>query len=117
MSRLPSGESATAHEHELAEEEIVHPVEPRARTAVLPPVMAKTVDEHPLCWVGFVEEAVVTSCVNGTYLPVVIYLYVSTGQSSLENLAGHIRMWGRPKEGVDPIAGSSDGAPSMAGSN
>ncbi|KAF1809754.1 WD40 repeat-like protein [Eremomyces bilateralis CBS 781.70] len=92
LSRQPSGEDGA--DHELAEQEIVHPVEPRSRTALLPPVMAKQVDEHPLCWVGFVEEAVVTSCMNG-----------------------HIRTWGRPKEGVDTIAEASDGAPSTAGSS
>ncbi|KAF2269687.1 catabolite repression protein creC [Lojkania enalia] len=47
------------------EEEVVHPVEPRARTAMLPPVMAKKVDEHPLCWLGFEEDCIITSCSNG----------------------------------------------------
>ena len=67
----------------LDEEEVVHPVEPRARTAMLPPVMvsqlntfhvgpglrefwqAKKVDEHPLCWLGFEEDCIMTSCSNG----------------------------------------------------
>ncbi|KAF2792912.1 catabolite repression protein creC [Melanomma pulvis-pyrius CBS 109.77] len=67
------------------EEEVVHAVEPRARTAMLPPVMAKSVDEHPLCWLGFEEDCIITSCNNG-----------------------HIRTWDRPKEG----AGSDDDTPS-----
>lgn len=67
----------------LDEEEVVHPVEPRARTAMLPPVMVsqlnrfhmgpqlrefpqtKKVDEHPLCWLGFEEDCIMTSCSNG----------------------------------------------------
>ncbi|KAF2713509.1 catabolite repression protein creC [Pleomassaria siparia CBS 279.74] len=61
----------------LDEEEVVHAVEPRARTAMLPPVMAKSVDEHPLCWLGFEEDCIITSCNNG-----------------------HIRTWDRPKEGA-----------------
>jgi hypothetical protein len=69
------------------EEEIVHPVEPRARTPMLPPVMvrslpsnvslvgkmltvlcveqAKAVDDHPLCWLGFEEDCIITSCSTG----------------------------------------------------
>lgn len=67
----------------VEEEEVVHEVEPRARTAMLPPVMvssrqglrvgpqlrefvqAKKVDEHPLCWLGFEEDCIMTSCSNG----------------------------------------------------
>jgi hypothetical protein len=63
--------------------EVVHPVEARARTAMLPPVLvssglrrghvaanrlqAKSVDEHPLCWLGFEEDCIITSCKNGAY--------------------------------------------------
>jgi WD40 repeat protein len=49
----------------LEAEDIVHPVEPRARTAILPPVMAKAIDEHPLCWLGFEEDSIITSCKEG----------------------------------------------------
>ncbi|KAF1850346.1 WD40 repeat-like protein [Cucurbitaria berberidis CBS 394.84] len=59
------------------EEEVVHPVESRAHTAMLPPVLAKAIDEHPLCWLGFEEDCIITSCKNG-----------------------HIRTWDRPKEGA-----------------
>ncbi|KAF1969341.1 WD40 repeat-like protein [Bimuria novae-zelandiae CBS 107.79] len=68
------------------EEEVVHPVEPRARTAMLPPVMTKKVDEHPLCWLGFEEDCIMASCSNG-----------------------HILTYDRPKEGA-----GSDAAPSTA---
>ncbi|KAF2194040.1 catabolite repression protein creC [Zopfia rhizophila CBS 207.26] len=62
-SRLRSNSNLTSAS--VDEEETVHPVEPRARTAMLPPVMAKTVDEHPLCWLGFEEDCIITSCNNG----------------------------------------------------
>lgn len=81
-SRLRSNSNLTMASEE---EEIFHSVEPRARTPMLPPVMAKAVDDHPLCWLGFEEDCIITSC--------------STG---------HIRTWDRPKEGT----GSEDGAPS-----
>ncbi|KAF2418269.1 WD40 repeat-like protein [Tothia fuscella] len=74
----------------LEEGDIVHAVEPRARTAILPPVMAKIIDEHPLCWLGFEEDCIITSCKEG-----------------------HLRMWDRPKEG----AGAEDAVPSTSGSN
>ncbi|KAI9712753.1 MAG: hypothetical protein M1820_001375 [Bogoriella megaspora] len=64
---------------------VVHPVEPRGRIAVLPPVMAKKVDDHPLSWLGFEEDCILTSCQDG-----------------------HIRTWNRPKEGTGPSDGSSD---------
>ncbi|KAF2196181.1 WD40 repeat-like protein [Delitschia confertaspora ATCC 74209] len=81
--RLRSNSNLTMTSDE--EDEIVHPVEPRARTPMLPPVMAKLVDEHPLCWLGFEEGCIITSCSNG-----------------------HIRTWDRPKEG----SGSDEGASS-----
>ncbi|KAL9622695.1 MAG: hypothetical protein Q9160_003005 [Pyrenula sp. 1 TL-2023] len=69
VQRLRSdSESATSNGGE-----ILHPVEPRARTAQLPPVMAKTVDDHPLCWLSFQEDGILTSCWEG-----------------------HVRSWGRP---------------------
>ncbi|KAJ4299086.1 hypothetical protein N0V90_004330 [Kalmusia sp. IMI 367209] len=84
-TRLRSNSNLTSGSM-VDDEEVVHPVEPRARTAILPPVMAKKVDEHPLCWLGFEEDCIMTSCSNG-----------------------HIRTWDRPKEGA-----GSDEAPSTA---
>ncbi|KAK1520507.1 WD domain-containing protein, partial [Colletotrichum costaricense] len=63
---------------------IVHPVEPRARIAMLPPVSSKAVDTHPLCWLEFTEEAIITSCKNG-----------------------HIRTWNRPTDAPVPTEGAS----------
>ncbi|TKW58514.1 putative catabolite repression protein creC [Colletotrichum tanaceti] len=63
---------------------IVHPVEPRARIAMLPPVSSKAVDTHPLCWLEFTEEAIITSCKNG-----------------------HIRTWNRPSDAPVPTEGAS----------
>lgn len=54
---------------------ISHPVEPRARTAQLPPVLSKTVDTDPLHWLGFEEDCIITSC-----------------------LEGHIKVWSRPSD-------------------
>lgn len=44
---------------------ICHSVEPRARTAILPPVGTKVADKDPLCWLAFTADAVLTSCKNG----------------------------------------------------
>ena len=70
-------------------DEKVHAVEPRARTATLPPVcvssafsgcrtpgsagdanrmQSKTVDDDPLCWLEFTEDAIMTSCKQGAQL-------------------------------------------------
>jgi len=46
-------------------EVVVHPVDSKASTAVLPPVMSKQVDDHPLAWVGFEESCIITSCKEG----------------------------------------------------
>lgn len=67
-----------------------HPVEPRSRTAMLPPVLvgmilpparstrsatcrqltnrstqSKIVDKDPLCWLEFTEDSILTSCKSG----------------------------------------------------
>ncbi|KAF6840203.1 catabolite repression protein crec [Colletotrichum plurivorum] len=63
---------------------IVHPVEPRARIAMLPPVSSKALDTHPLCWLEFTEEAIITSCKSG-----------------------HIRTWNRPTDAPGPAEGAS----------
>ncbi|KAF9728917.1 hypothetical protein PMIN02_008434 [Paraphaeosphaeria minitans] len=76
-TRLRSNSNLTSGSMLDEEEEVVHGVEARARTAMLPPVMAKKVDEHPLCWLGFEEDCIMTSCSNG-----------------------HIRTYDRPKEGA-----------------
>ncbi|KAK5078466.1 hypothetical protein LTR64_003121 [Lithohypha guttulata] len=52
-----------------------HPIEPRARTAQLPPVMVKTVDPHPLCGLAFEQDCIITSCQDG-----------------------HVRTWDRPAQ-------------------
>ncbi|KAI9056011.1 hypothetical protein LZ554_000943 [Drepanopeziza brunnea f. sp. 'monogermtubi'] len=57
---------------------IEHPVEPRANTAMLPPVMSKIIDPDPLCWLEFTEDSILTSCKSG-----------------------HIRTWDRPRDGMN----------------
>jgi len=71
--RSESNRSGTMQEDEEEPEIIVHPLEPRARTAQLPPVMIKTVDTHPLCGLAFEQDCIITSCSDG-----------------------HVRTWDRP---------------------
>ncbi|KAG9235779.1 WD40-repeat-containing domain protein [Amylocarpus encephaloides] len=81
-SRLRSNSSLSAEGEE--EHTIEHPVEPRATTAMLPPVMSKMIDPHPLCWLEFTEDSIITSCKSG-----------------------HIRTWGRPRDGANESEGAS----------
>ncbi|KAK3701749.1 hypothetical protein LTR37_015269 [Vermiconidia calcicola] len=78
-SRAPQSDGVDGEE---AEAEVVHAVDSMRDTAVLPPVMSKAADPHPLCWLGFEEHCILTSCKDG-----------------------HIREWERPKDEA-----SSDGA-------
>jgi hypothetical protein len=64
-SRLRSNSSPSADSDE--EHMIEHPVEPRATTAMLPPVMSKVVDPDPLCWLEFTEDSIFTSCKSGKF--------------------------------------------------
>ncbi|KAI9691034.1 MAG: hypothetical protein M1822_008654 [Bathelium mastoideum] len=64
-SSLPPPEEAEDGVVGDGEDIVVHAVEARARTAMLPPVMAKKVDEHPLAWLGFEENCILTGCLNG----------------------------------------------------
>ncbi|KAF2857213.1 WD40 repeat-like protein [Piedraia hortae CBS 480.64] len=68
------------HEDSQSESAIVHPVESRAKIPSLPPVMARQADPHPLCWVGFGEHSIITSCQDG-----------------------HIREWSRPSKTSDKV--------------
>jgi hypothetical protein len=36
-------------------------------------LQAKSVDEHPLCWLGFEEDCIITSCKNGAYCISVLF--------------------------------------------
>ncbi|RPA84165.1 WD40 repeat-like protein [Ascobolus immersus RN42] len=55
-----------------------HPVESRARTAVLPPIMSKMVDPEPLSQIVFMEDSIVITCKDG-----------------------HIRTWDRPSNNIN----------------
>lgn len=85
-TQMPGGRlrSTSNLSNEGADEDelIEHEVESRTVTATLPPVMSKVIDEHPLSWVGFEEECVVTACGEG-----------------------HVRVWRRP---VD-VVGAGEG--------
>ena len=76
-TRLRSTSNVTSDSGEL-EDSIEHKVDSKKTTAELRPVMSKLVDDDPLCWVGFLEECIMTSCDEG-----------------------HIRTWDRPKEGAN----------------
>ncbi|SZF01766.1 unnamed protein product [Blumeria hordei] len=66
-----------------AENTIDHPAEPRATTALLPPVVSKLIHKDPLCWLGFTKESILTSC-----------------------RSGHIRIWERPSDLFESIKAS-----------
>lgn len=63
--RSNSGRSQMDARAEGPEAEMVHTVDSKASTAVLPPVMSKIVDAHPISWVGFEEHCIVTACKDG----------------------------------------------------
>lgn len=76
VNRIRSDSNRSQGMQDQDEEEAVfinHPVEPRARTAQLPPVMVKTLDPHPLCGLVFEQDCIITSCQDG-----------------------HLRTWDRP---------------------
>ncbi|KAK0707560.1 WD domain-containing protein [Lasiosphaeris hirsuta] len=73
-SRLRSDSNLSAGEAE-GEKVFPHAVSPRASTPILPPVLSKTVDDDPLCWVDFTQDAIITSCKSG-----------------------HVRTWNRPSD-------------------
>jgi hypothetical protein len=45
----------------------VHAVDSKASTATLPPVMSKIVDKHPVSWLEFQENCIITACDNGEF--------------------------------------------------
>ncbi|KAM0202229.1 hypothetical protein ACHAPI_001414 [Fusarium lateritium] len=61
-SRLRSNSNLETEDEDMA---IAHPVEPRARIPMLPPVLNKSIDTHPVCWLDFTEDAIITSCKSG----------------------------------------------------
>ena len=76
MMRLASRSNLSLQVPEGEEDGIVtHRVESRSTTAFLPPVLSKIVDLHPLTWLGFEEDCIMTACSDG-----------------------HLRTWERPRE-------------------
>ncbi|KAK4454036.1 WD40 repeat-like protein [Podospora aff. communis PSN243] len=73
-SRLRSDSNLSAGEAET-DGVFPHPVSSRASTPILPPVLSKTVDADPLCWLEFTQDAIITSCKSG-----------------------HVRTWNRPSD-------------------
>ncbi|KAG2417426.1 catabolite repression protein creC [Aspergillus terreus] len=77
-NRARSDSQRTADGYDEYDQAVRHPVEPRARTALLPPIMSKEIGSDPICWLGFQEDSIMTS-----------------------SLEGHIRTWDRPREGIN----------------
>ncbi|KAK0709775.1 WD40-repeat-containing domain protein [Lasiosphaeria miniovina] len=75
LQRAESSQNGYGVGEEAAEKILPHAVEPRSRTAMLPPVLSKTIDEDPLCWIDFTQAAILTSCKSG-----------------------HLRTWSRPSD-------------------
>ncbi|KAL8860554.1 MAG: hypothetical protein Q9178_002906 [Gyalolechia marmorata] len=73
-TRFRSDSNLTAESVDGEVSMVEHPVESRTRTAELPPVMSKIIDEDPLSWLGFEEDFIMTACVHG-----------------------HVRLWSRPQ--------------------
>ncbi|RYP53152.1 hypothetical protein DL768_001826 [Monosporascus sp. mg162] len=63
-SRLRSGSQASATEGKESNP-IIHPVQSRARTAIIPPVLTKLADKDPLNWVTFTHDSIMTSSNKG----------------------------------------------------
>ncbi|KAK4922808.1 hypothetical protein LTR66_016574 [Elasticomyces elasticus] len=80
LNRLRSDSNRTGQEPSPDEEEgpefMKHSVDSRLRVAQLPPIMAKAVDEEPLCAIHFEQDYIVTTCTSG-----------------------HFRIWDRPGKG------------------
>ncbi|KIW14412.1 hypothetical protein PV08_07195 [Exophiala spinifera] len=77
--RSDSNRTGSFKEDTVDESEFLnHAVEARARTAVLPPVMSKKIDEHPLSGLAFEQDCIITSCSEG-----------------------HVRTWDRPRENAN----------------
>ncbi|KAG7146211.1 catabolite repression protein creC like [Verticillium longisporum] len=85
--RLRSNSALSTADIDDDEEGIVHPVEPRSHTAMLPPVMSKVIHPSPMCWLEFTEDYIMTSCKSG-----------------------HIRTWSRPTESAVPKDGATQPA-------
>jgi catabolite repression protein CreC len=68
--RSDSNRTQSMHQPELDEdaEFINHAVEPRSRTAQLPPILSRKVDEHSLTGLAFEQDCIITSCQEGTIM-------------------------------------------------
>ncbi|KAI5778172.1 WD40-repeat-containing domain protein [Geopyxis carbonaria] len=91
--RLRSNSNVASVQTEDSTQSAVHPVEERARTAVLPPIMSKEIDPDPLTQLIFREDSIITTCVNG-----------------------HLRTWDRPHIVDKADRNGSDVTLSAAGS-
>ncbi|KAE8149826.1 hypothetical protein BDV25DRAFT_140411 [Aspergillus avenaceus] len=90
-NRMRSDSQLTADTYNSYDCAVRHPVEPRARTALLPPIMSKIVGDDPISWLGFQEDSIMTS-----------------------SLEGHIRTWDRPREGINDNYNGNTSSPAIS---
>ncbi|KAE8392164.1 hypothetical protein BDV23DRAFT_181810 [Aspergillus alliaceus] len=90
-NRMRSDSQRTADTYNDYDSAVRHPVEPRVRTALLPPIMSKIVGDDPICWLGFQEDSIMTS-----------------------SLEGHIRTWDRPREGINDSYNGNTSSPAIS---
>lgn len=76
----------------------MHAVDSKASTATLPPVMSKIVDKHPVSWLEFQENCIITACDNGEFELSVCWL--DGIDLLIFYFTAHVREWERPKEGT-----------------
>lgn len=67
-----NGGGDVAPDADADEHEIMHPVAPRSQVAMLPPVLSQEIDEHPLFWLGFEDDAILTSCKRGMFVVLMV---------------------------------------------
>lgn len=92
VGRFRSNSNLTQVQSDGADgEEEIHPVDSKASTATLPPVMSKAVDAHPLFWLGFEEQCILTSCKDGESFPRISVMSrtFSVGKSGDPHIRSH----------------------------
>ncbi|KAB8224187.1 hypothetical protein BDV33DRAFT_188456 [Aspergillus novoparasiticus] len=97
-NRMRSDSQRTADTYNDYDSAVRHPVEPRARTALLPPIMSKIVGDDPICWLGFQEDSIMTSSL----------------EAAANTTEGHIRTWDRPREGINDSYNGNTSSPAIS---
>ena len=90
-------------------------------------LQAKIIDDHPLCWLGFEEDCIITSCQEGQFGHIFAKFHVNVSDPTIccvepevsfagltKPTLGHIRTWDRPKEGLNGSQIATSGAGSSS---